>query len=110
MDAEDRRLEETRSKAAPWRKWGPYLSERQWRTVREDHSDSGNAWTTSPTTRPAREPIAGARTGSGGSPMTGNCSASRWRGGTARTPSFKERSFGLTNSEGNHGEDVKEYY
>ena len=44
MDAEHRRLEETRSKTAPWRKWGPYLSERQWGTVREDYSDSGDAW------------------------------------------------------------------
>ena len=44
MHAEHRRLEETRSKTAPWRKWGPYLSERQWGTVREDYSDSGNAW------------------------------------------------------------------
>ena len=44
MDAERSRLEETRTKAVPWRKWGPYLSERQWGTVREDYSDSGNAW------------------------------------------------------------------
>ena len=44
MDAEHSRLEETRSKTAPWKKWGPYLSERQWGTVREDYSDSGNAW------------------------------------------------------------------
>jgi len=43
MDAEHRRLEETRGKAAPWKKWGPYLSERQWGTVREDYSESGNA-------------------------------------------------------------------
>ena len=44
MDAEHRRLEEARSNAAPWKKWGPYLSERQWGTVREDYSDNGDAW------------------------------------------------------------------
>ena len=44
MDAVHRRLEETRSKEVPWRKWRPYLSERQWGTVREGYSDSGNAW------------------------------------------------------------------
>jgi hypothetical protein len=44
MDAEHRRLEESRTEAAPWRKWGPYLSERQWGTVREDYSENGDAW------------------------------------------------------------------
>ena len=66
--------------------------------------------TTSPTIRPARAPTAGARTGWRASPTTGSCSASPWRCGTARIPILKERLFGLTNSEGNHGEDVKEYY
>ena len=66
--------------------------------------------TTSPTTRPARAPTAGARTAWPASPTTTSGSASRWRCGTARDPILKERLFGLTNSEGNHGEDVKEYY
>ncbi len=62
------------------------------------------------TTRRARAPTAGARTASPASPTTSSCSASRSRSGTARDPILKERLFGLTNSEGNHGEDVKEYY
>ena len=64
----------------------------------------------SPTIRPAHVPTAGARTASPAFPMTSSACASRWPCGMARTPILKERLFGLTNSEGNHGEDVKEYY
>ena len=65
---------------------------------------------TSATTKPVRERITGVRMASLVSAMTGNCCASPWLCGTAKTPILKERLFGLTNSEGNHGEDVKEYY
>jgi hypothetical protein len=110
MDAEHRRLEETRSKTAPWRKWGPYLSERQWGTVREDYSDSGNAWdyfshdqARSRAYRWGEDGLAGIS-----DDQQLLCFAlALWNG---KDPILKERLFGLTNSEGNHGEDVKEYY
>jgi len=91
--AEDLRLRETRT-GTPWRAWGPYLSERQWGTVREDYSDGGDAWSYF-THEQARS------------------RAYRWgEDGIAgiSDPILKERLFGLTNAEGNHGEDVKEYY
>jgi hypothetical protein len=110
MNAEQRRLEETRSKAAPWKKWGPYLSERQRGTVREDYSDYGQCvGLTSRTTRPARGPIAGARTDWGISDDQ-QLLCSRWRCGNGRAPDSQGALFALTNSEANHGEDVKEYY
>jgi len=110
MTTENSRLAEVRDGKAPWRKWGPYLSERQWGTVREDYSDSGDAWnyfthdqSRSRTYRWGEDGIAG---------FSDNkqrlCFAlALWNG---RDPILKERLFGLTNSEGNHGEDVKEYY
>jgi hypothetical protein len=110
MDAEHRRLEETRTKAAQWKKWGPYLSERQWGTVREDYSNSGNAWdyfthdqARSRAYRWGEDGLAGI---SDDQQLV--CFAlALWNG---KDPILKERLFGLTNSEGNHGEDVKEYY
>ena len=107
MNAEAQRLQEA---GAGWKKWGPYLSERQWGTVREDYSAAAMRGIISATTRRARAPIAGARTDWRGFPMTGSvlCFAvALWNG---KDPILKERLFGLTNSEGNHGEDVKEYY
>src|SRR5262245_64774045 len=110
MNAEGRRLAAARSPAAPWRKWGPYLSERQWGTVREDYGNTGDAWTylshdlaRSFAYRWGEDGIAG---------MSDDhqilCFAlALWNG---RDPIVKERLFGLTNHEGNHGEDVKEYY
>ena len=110
MDAEHRRLEETRSKAAPWKKWGPYLCERQWGTVREDYSESGDAWNyfshdqaRSRAYRWGEDGLAGIS-----DDQQRLCFAlALWNG---KDPILKERLFGLTNSEGNHGEDVKEYY
>ena len=95
---------------APWRKWGPYLSERQWGTVREDYSASGDAWNyfthdqaRSRAYRWGEDGIAGIS-----DDQQRLCFAlALWNG---RDPILKERMFGLTNSEGNHGEDVKEYY
>src|SRR5437867_4248016 len=110
MDAEHRRLEEARTKAAQWKKWGPYLSERQWGTVREDYSDSGDAWdyfthdqSRSRAYRWGEDGLAGIS-----DDQQLLCFAlALWNG---KDPILKERMFGLTNSEANHGEDVKEYY
>jgi mannosylglycerate hydrolase MGH1-like protein len=110
MTAEHDRLEEARTKEVPWRKWGPYLSERQWGTVREDYSENGNAWNffthdhaRSRAYRWGEDGIAGIS-----DDQQHLCfSLALWNG---KDPILKERLFGLTNSEGNHGEDVKEYY
>lgn len=110
MDAESRRLEAVRTQGAPWRKWGPYLSERQWGTVREDYSTSGDAWdyfshdqARSRTYRWGEDGLAGIS-----DERQLLCFAiALWNG---KDPILKERLFGLTNKEGNHGEDVKEYY
>jgi hypothetical protein len=107
---EQRRLNETRDDALPWKKWGPYLSERQWGTVREDYSQDGNAWdyfthdqSRSRAYRWGEDGLAGIS-----DDKQQLCFAiALWNG---RDPILKERLFGLTNSEGNHGEDVKEYY
>src|SRR6266850_1211914 len=110
MDAEHRRLEETRSKAAPWRKWGPYLTERQWGTVREDYSDSGNAWDYFTHDQARSRAYRWGEDGLAGISDDRQllCFAlALWNG---KDPILKERLFGLTNSEANHGEDVKEYY
>jgi hypothetical protein len=104
------RLEESRDSKAPWKKWGPYLSERQWGTVREDYSDNGDAWNffthdhaRSRAYRWGEDGLAGIS-----DDKQQLCFAlALWNG---KDPILKERLFGLTNSEGNHGEDVKEYY
>jgi mannosylglycerate hydrolase MGH1-like protein len=110
MDAERSRLEEARTKAILWRKWGPYLSDRQWGTVREDYSENGDAWNffthdhaRSRAYRWGEDGLAGIS-----DDKQHLCFAlALWNG---KDPILKERLFGLTNSEGNHGEDVKEYY
>jgi hypothetical protein len=107
---EQKRLNETREKGIAWKKWGPYLSERQWGTVREDYSHDGNAWdyfshdqARSRAYRWGEDGLAGIS-----DDKQRLCFAiALWNG---RDPILKERLFGLTNSEGNHGEDVKEYY
>jgi hypothetical protein len=102
------RLEEARNANTPWKKWGPYLSERQWGTVREALVETPG--TTSLMTRQDRERITGARMAW---PVSATIS-SFWASSLAllngKDPILKERAFGLTNSEANHGEDVKEYY
>jgi hypothetical protein len=84
-NAEKQRLHEARDKKAAWKKWGPYLSERQWGTVREDYSDNGDAWGISATTTPVRATIAGAKTDWPASPTTSSICASPWRSGTDKT-------------------------
>ena len=110
LDPERLRLEQARNRTAPWKKWGPYLSERQWGTVREDYSQDGNAWdyfthdqARSRAYRWGEDGLAGF---SDDRQRLCFCIA-LWNG---RDPILKERLFGLTNREGNHGEDVKEYY
>ena len=108
--AEHRRLEEAKSAGVPWRKWGPYLSERQWGTVREDYSDSGDAWAYFSHDQARSRAYRWGEDGLAGISDDWQflCFAlALWNG---RDPILKERLFGLTNSEGNHGEDVKEYY
>ena len=109
--AEAERLEQDARRERNWKRWGPYLSERQWGTVREDYSRGRRrAGTTSRTTTPAAAPTAGARTACSASPTASAGCASRSRCGTGSDPILKERLFGLTGPEGNHGEDVKECY
>jgi len=110
MDAEKKRLQEIRDSGTPWKKWGPYLSERQWGTVREDYSENGNAWDYFPHDHARSRAYHWGEDGLAGisDEKQRLCFAlALWNG---RDPILKERLFGLTNSEGNHGEDVKEYY
>jgi Glycosyl hydrolase family 63 C-terminal domain len=108
--AEAGRLDEARTGQAQWRFWGPYLSERQWGTVREDYSDTGDAWNYFPHDQARSRAYHWGEDGLAGwsdeKQRLCFCVA-LWNG---RDPILKERMFGLTNSEGNHGEDVKEYY
>src|SRR5512147_1549643 len=109
-NAEKKRLLEARNRGVPWKKWGPYLSERQWGTVREDYSDDGNAWGYFTHDQARSRAYRWGEDGLGGisDDQQQLCFAlALWNG---RDPILKERLFGLTNSEGNHGEDVKEYY
>ena len=110
MNAEQIRLEEARNQKSPWKKWGPYLSERQWGTVREDYSDNGDAWNFFTHDHARSRAYRWGEDGLGGisDDKQHLCFAlALWNG---KDPILKERLFGLTNSEGNHGEDVKEYY
>jgi len=107
---EQKRLNQARESGIPWKKWGPYLSERQWGTVREDYSEDGNAWAYFSHDQSRLRAYRWGEDGLGGISDDGQrlCFAlALWNG---RDPILKERLFGLTNSEGNHGEDVKEYY
>jgi hypothetical protein len=107
---EHRRLEEARTNRASWKAWGPYLSERQWGTVREDYSQGGDAWGYFSHDQARSRAY---RWGEDG--LAGICDERQrlclalalWNGAD---PILKERMFGLTNGEGNHGEDVKEYW
>ncbi|MFO1429945.1 MAG: glucosidase [Candidatus Competibacteraceae bacterium] len=109
LNAEQQRLAEA-GKGTPWRKWGPYLSERQWGTVREDYSENGDAWNFFPHDHARSRAYRSGEDGLAGfsDDKQRLCFAlALWNG---QDPILKERLFGLTNSEGNHGEDVKEYY
>ena len=108
--SEHRRLEESKLQTAAWKKWGPYLSERQWGTVREDYSTDGNAWDYFSHEQSRSRAYRWGEDGLAGISDDHQilCFAlALWNG---KDSILKERIFGLTNSEGNHGEDVKEYY
>jgi len=110
MTSEEQRLEENARREVNWSRWGPFLSERQWGTVREDYSPNGDAWQYLPHDHARSRAY---RWGEDG--IAGLCDRHQhiclalalWN---EKDPILKERLFGLTNSEGNHGEDVKEYY
>jgi hypothetical protein len=110
VTAEHTRLEQDCRAQVRWKKWGPYLSERQWGTVREDYSSNGDAWNYFSHDQARSRAYRWGEDGLGGicDDKQILCFAlALWNG---KDPILKERLFGLTNSEGNHGEDVKEYY
>jgi Mannosylglycerate hydrolase MGH1-like glycoside hydrolase domain len=110
VTAEEKRLQQSERRIAHWKRWGPYLSERAWGTVREDYSEGGNAWEYLPHDHARSKAYRWNEDG-----IAGICDRHQlicfalalWNG---RDPILKERLFGLTGNEGNHGEDVKEYY
>jgi hypothetical protein len=110
MTAEEKRLEEARERTVHWKRWGPYLSERAWGTVREDYSPYGNTWEHFPHDQARSKAYRWNEDG-----IAGFCDRHQricfalalWN---ERDPILKERIFGLTGHEGNHGEDVKEYF
>ncbi len=110
MTAEEKRLQQSERRIAHWKRWGPYLSERAWGTVREDYSEGGTAWEYLPHDHARSKAYRWNEDG-----IAGICDRHQhicfalalWNG---RDPILKERIFGLTGNEGNHGEDVKEYY
>src|SRR5499433_3159875 len=110
LTVEDHRLEEARQRKKHWKRWGPYLSDRQWGTVREDYSPGGTAWESFPFEHAYARAYRWGEDGIGGL-----CDRHQmvcfglalWNG---RDPILKERLFGLTGNQGNHGEDVKEQY
>jgi hypothetical protein len=107
---EDVRLENNRTRKEYWKRWGPYLSERQWGTVREDYSPGGTAWEFFPHDHARSRAYRWGEDGIAGISDRHQmiCFAlAMWNG---RDPILKERLFGLTGNEGNHGEDVKECY
>src|ERR1700678_4694298 len=110
MTPEEKRLSEARDGKEPWKLWGPYLSERQWGTVREDYSPGGTAWdylshdqARSHAYRWGEDGLAGFADDK----LFWCLGLALWNG---KDPILKERLFGLTSEQGNHGEDVKEYW
>src|SRR6187431_938559 len=108
--AEQNRLEEARAHGIPWKKWGPYLSERQWGTVREDYSENGDAWNYFTHDQARSRAYRWGEDGLAGVSDDRGLVCLAFALWNESDPILKERLFGLTNSEGNHGEDVKEYY
>jgi hypothetical protein len=110
LTPETERLLDANERGVPWRRWGPYLSERQWGTVREDYSEDGEAWDYFTHEQARARAYRWGEDGLAGISDDGQqlCFAlALWNGAD---PILKERPFGLTNAEGNHGEDVKDYY
>ncbi|MDX2474277.1 MAG: glucosidase [Candidatus Krumholzibacteria bacterium] len=110
ISAEQKRLREARDQGIAWKKWGPYLSERQWGTVREDYGTDGNAWDHFPHSQSVARAYRSGEDGLAGISDDRQLlcfSVAVWNGAD---PMLKERLFGLSNGQGNHGEDCKEYY
>jgi hypothetical protein len=110
LTTEDKRLEETKARKKYWKRWGPYLSERQWGTVREDYSPGGTAWEYFPHDHARSRAYRWGEDGIAGISDRHQLicfGLALWNG---HDPILKERLFGLNGHEGNHGEDVKEYY
>src|SRR5271154_2089191 len=110
MIKEEIRLVECQRREKHWKRWGPYLSERQWGTVREDYSPYGNAWEYLPHDHARSQAYRWGEDGIAGfgdDQLYWCLAVALWN---ERDPILKERLFGLTNAEGNHGEDVKEVY
>ncbi|MGH7115197.1 MAG: MGH1-like glycoside hydrolase domain-containing protein, partial [Stellaceae bacterium] len=108
--AEQRRLDEAREQGVAWQHWGPYLSERQWGTVREDSSANGDAWNSFPHDQARSRAYRWGEDGLAGLSDDKQLLCFALALWNRRDPILKERAFGLTNHEGNHGEGVKEYY
>ncbi len=110
MTTERERLQQAQQQQAPWKRWGPYVSERQWGTVREDYSPDGKAWTYLPHDQARSKAYRWGEDGLAGICDDSQClcfALALWNG---HDPILKERLFGLSGPQGNHGEDVKEYY
>ncbi|CAH7685610.1 Six-hairpin glycosidase-like protein [Phakopsora pachyrhizi] len=107
---EEQRLEEERNKIRHWKRWGPYLSERQWATVREDYSANGDAWTHFPHEHARSRAYRWGEDGLGGISDNHGRLALSFALWNEKDPILKERLFGVTGHQGNHGEDVKELY
>ena len=110
MNHEEQRLQQSRERTRHWKRWGPYLSERAWGTVREDYSPYGTAWESLPHDHARSRAYRWNEDGLAGisdRKQTMCFAVALWN---ERDPILKERLFGLTGNEGNHGEDVKEYY
>src|SRR5215471_11749000 len=110
LTTEDHRLEESRQRKKHWKRWGPYLSERQWGTVREDYSANGTAWESFPFDQAHARAYRWGEDGIGGISDRHQLICFALALWNEADPILKERLFGLGGSEGNHGEDVKEYY
>src|SRR4051812_19405778 len=110
MNVEQKRLDESRSRHSYWKRWGPYVSERAWGTVREDYSATGEAWDYFPHDHARSRAYRWNEDGIGGVCDRHQYICLGLALWNDRDPILKERFFGLNGNEGNHGEDVKEYY
>lgn len=110
MTAEHERLEGYKNRTSNWKHWGPYLSERAWGTVREDYSDDGDAWNFFPFEHANARAYRWGEDGLGGFSDRSQFVCLSWLLWNGKDQMLKERMFGLSNGQGNHGEDVKEYY